>query len=257
MGKLHGIAITILQVVLNILAGVKVHAVLIKEDTNLDLLALRAVRSSKELVAIVVLVDVLAFKELSGINVAILLHVLNLFAGVNARAVIVLKLAATIFLCLLLLLAVLLACLAPILLLLLSVLHICLKVGLHVDNVFAVSVVAPSLRVGGAQTEDNKALGGKDSAGILVVRHLIIVGLDELALLKLHRVGGDVGHCVGILSVELTGLELGAGSGLGILGKLRDIPRLGVILSLLGSEGTGRGLDKEKGKSELGEHGFG
>jgi len=40
------------------------------------------------------------------------------------------------------------------------------------------------------------ALGAEDGGGFLVFGELIVVALDELALLELERVARDVGHVV-------------------------------------------------------------
>ena len=262
VGKLHGVSVVILEVVLNVLGGVEEHALLVGEDTNLDLLATGAVGAGEELVAVVVLVDGLALEELGGINVSVLLHVLDLVAGVHALAVVVgvpvllLLLLLVVLLLLVLLLglleetsavvvvlAVLLASLAHGLLGLLGVLDHGLEVVLHHDGVLA--VVVGAVAAGGAKLEDDEALGTEDGLGLLVLGHLVVVHLDELALLEAEGVAGDVGVVVLPVLVEHTGV-------LGGLGAAHETGHV-VLHGLVGLGGSLGGLGSdEEGESKNG-----
>mmetsp|Transcript_15108 Transcript_15108/g.32908 ORF Transcript_15108/g.32908 Transcript_15108/m.32908 type:complete len:246 (-) Transcript_15108:96-833(-) len=245
MGKLHGVAIIILEVFLDILGSVKVHALLIGEDTNLDLLTAGAVRASEELVAVVVLVDGLALKELGGVNVSVLLHVLDLVAGVHAVAVVVvvvplLVVGIGVFLGVFELtasvVAVLVTGVAHVLLGLLGVLDHGLEVVFHDDGILA--IVVGAVAACGAKLEDDEVLDAKDGARLLVVGHLIVVHLDELALLEAEGVAGDVGD---VLLLELT-------DELVVLGRLGTAHETGHVVGhgLIGLLGLGA---NKKGKS--------
>ena len=257
VGKLHGVSVAILEVVLNVLGGVEEHALLVGEDTDLDLLATGAVGAGEELVAVVVLVDGLALEELGGIDVSVLLHVLDLVAGVHELAVVVgvpvllLLLLVVLLLLLVLLLglleetsavvvvlAVLLASLAHVLLGLLGVLDHGLEVVLHHDGVLA--LVVGAVAAGGAKLEDDEALGTEDGLGLLVLGHLVVVHLDELALLEAEGVAGDVGVVVLPVLLEHTGVlgGLGAAHEAGHV-LLHGLVGLGGSLGGLGSDEEG------------------
>ena len=250
MGKLHGVTIVVLEVVLDVLGGVKEHALLVGEDADLDLLTTGAVGAGEELVAVVVLVDGLAFEELSGVDVAVLLHVLDLVAGIHALAVVVVVVVVVVLLVLSVLLglleetsvvflAVLLALLAHGLLGLLGVLDHGFEVVLHHDGVLAVVVGAVS--VGGAELEDDEALGAQDGGGVLVLGQLVVVHLDELALLEAEGVAGDVGNVVLPVLLEHTGV-------LGGLGAAHKAGHVG-LHGLVGASGLG---SDEEGESKNG-----
>ena len=260
VGKLHGVAIVVLEVVLDVLGGVKEHALLVGEDADLDLLATGAVGASEELVAVVVLVDGLALEELGGIDVAVLLHVLDLVAGIHALAVVVVVVPVLLLLLVLsvllglleetsvvvlvlVVLAVLLALLAHVLLGLLGVLDHGIEVVLHHDGVLAVVVGAVS--AGGAELEDDEALGAQDGGGVLFLGQLVVVQLDELALLEAEGVAGDVGVVVLPVLLEHTGV-------LGGLGAAHEAGHV-VLHGLVGLGGSLGGLGSdEEGKSKNG-----
>mmetsp|Transcript_4377 Transcript_4377/g.12334 ORF Transcript_4377/g.12334 Transcript_4377/m.12334 type:complete len:469 (-) Transcript_4377:70-1476(-) len=246
VGELHGVAIVVLEVLLDVHRGVKEHALLVGEDADLDLLAAGAVGASEELLAVLVLVDGLALEELGGIDVAVLLHVLDLVAGIHALAVVVVVVVVLLVLSVLgvleetsvVVLAVLLALLAHGLLGLLGVLDHGLEVVLHHDGVLA--VVVGAVTAGGAELKDDEALGAQDGRGILVLGHLVVVHLDELALLEAEGVAGDVGHVVFPL-IEHTGV-------LGGLGAAHEAGHV-ALHGLVGLGGLG---SDEEGKSKNG-----
>jgi len=119
-----------------------------------------------------------------------------------------------------------------------------LDVSLEVDHVFSIVVVATAARVVWAKLEDNEALGGENRLAILILAKLIVVGLDELALVEFDRVSGDVNLVlIVVVIVQTTSRtdQLGGEGGLG-----------GVLA--LGGERTGGGGNASKegeGKSEL------
>jgi hypothetical protein len=206
------------EVVINVLGAVHEKAVLVRENTNLDLGSTAGADGAgveRKAVVILRVIDHLAFQELGGINVSIIFHVLNLLALIVACAavnvVVLLELAfAVVFSFLLLLFLSLLVCVLALLasvthflLVVLEVLDSRLEVSLKVNEVLSVVVVAGCAVVVGTKTEENKALGGKDSPRVLIVSELVVVGLDELALFELDRVLGNVDF-VFILLFEAT-----------------------------------------------------
>jgi hypothetical protein len=256
MRKLHLVTITILEVVLDILAGINSHTFFISKDTNLDLGSVAGADGSsiKSLLAIVFgVVDHLTFKKVGGINISILFHVLDLLALLVASVTvntdettfsIVLLVFILLFLILvvtvvvvLVIVTVVLAVLAHGLLELLLVLDSGLEVSLKVNDVLSVVGVARAAVAIGTETEDDKALGGKDSGRVFIISEVITVSLDELALFELERVGSQVN-----VLFKLTG-------GPGSLHKLGHISRLGVVAAGW-AEGAGAdGSSHEKCKS--------
>jgi hypothetical protein len=252
------VTIVIHEVVIDILADVKDVTVFVREDTDLDLGSRARARGSGVeggFAIILSIVDHRTFKEGGGINVTILFHVLDLLAFLVARVavdVVVLELALVSIIGVLLVVpvATLLASFAHLLLELLLVLNSGFEVSLKVDDVLSVVVVTAAARVFGAQAEDNESLGGKDSGGVLIVGEIVIVRLDELALLELDGVAGDINLVSVTVLFEFTDLRVLGGAG--STHQVGDIRALGRVLALGRSEGGGdSGTDCNEGKSEF------
>jgi hypothetical protein len=272
MAQLHLVTIVVLEVVIDILGRIEVHAVLISKDTNLDLGSVaRANGSSVVRLATVIIgiVDHTALQKVGGIIKAIVFHVLNLLAVVvasvavnSARPVVVRELSAvtailiTIVFVTVVFLSVgifvrsgvttVVACFTHVLLVLLHVLNSGLEVSLKVDKVLSVVVVARRARIVGAQAKDGETLRGKDSVGstVIVLGSVSVVRLDKLTLLELDRVRRNVNL---VFRVLVKATELTSGSLFGALHKLAHVSRLGVVLAL-GSKGIGRNDSGQNGK---------
>mmetsp|Transcript_6170 Transcript_6170/g.13543 ORF Transcript_6170/g.13543 Transcript_6170/m.13543 type:complete len:318 (-) Transcript_6170:141-1094(-) len=257
VGELHVVTIIVLHVVFNILRFIIDGAVLIREDADLDTGARGGAHGpSEELNTIIISnVELLALNELRGIHVAVLLHVLNVLAlsiagaGVHVLALPGLLILLVTIVILLLLLIALVAGLAVLLLDLLLVSEGGLEVGLHVNDVLAVVVVAGGAAGVRAEAEDDKALGGEDGVHALSssAALLAVVRLDELALLELDGVAAEVDLLLLVLLVELT-------KSLGIRHELRVHLGLARVTALLGGEGAGGAVadgGAEEGKGEL------
>mmetsp|Transcript_13015 Transcript_13015/g.17118 ORF Transcript_13015/g.17118 Transcript_13015/m.17118 type:complete len:328 (-) Transcript_13015:19-1002(-) len=203
MGELHT-GIFSSKVVIDVFTRVKNSAIFILEDTDLDLGSTAgadgtAVVSSSTIILRVV--NHFTIKEVSGLHVTIVFHILDLVALVHAGVAVHLELTGeflefTFFIVLFFLvvsLAVFLTSVAHFLLKLGFVLNDGLKIGVEVNHVFTVIVSASSTGVGGTKTEDNETLSQENSAGIFLVCHLVTVGLDELTLLELDGVLSNIG----------------------------------------------------------------
>mmetsp|Transcript_6171 Transcript_6171/g.13547 ORF Transcript_6171/g.13547 Transcript_6171/m.13547 type:complete len:324 (-) Transcript_6171:32-1003(-) len=263
VGELHVVTIIVLHVVFNILRFIIDGAVLIREDADLDTGARGGAHGpSEELNTIIISnVELLALNELRGIHVAVLLHVLNVLAlSIAGAGVHVLALPGILVLLLLLvrvivfgrLSCLLIALVTGVAVLLLGLLLIAegrLEVGLHVNDVLAVVVVAGGAAGVRAEAEDDKALGGEDGVHALSssAALLAVVRLDELALLELDGVAAEVDLLLLVLPVELT-------KSLGVGHELRVHLGLARVTALLGGEGAGGAVadgGAEEGKGEL------
>jgi hypothetical protein len=278
VAEVQGGAIVVLQVGGHIGTLIVDGAVLIGEDSNLDTGAGRGADSAGVvgLVAIrILVVELLALGVLRGIDISIGLHVINVLAlsvarggvDVGTRVGIVVILIGVVV-------AIgrigrrlnaLVAKLAVLLLLLLLSLEGVGQIGVHVDNVLAVVVVASAAAVVGAHVEDDKVLGGKDGVGVLtvlvvvlivVVVAIVVVGvlLDELTLLELDRVAGKI-HLLGLIVVVLKltkggGAQHELGVHLCLGGVAADLGCEGVA----GCGGADGGRGREEGEGEL--HGW-
>mmetsp|Transcript_32407 Transcript_32407/g.53593 ORF Transcript_32407/g.53593 Transcript_32407/m.53593 type:complete len:276 (-) Transcript_32407:23-850(-) len=261
MGELHLVTISVNKVVINVLAGVNNTAVLVRENTNLDLGTGASAHWSgvKGILGIILrIVDHCALKELGGINVTVVFHVLNLLALIVARVAVdgeVTALTLTVLILVfigifflisfffLFVVSALITCIAHVLLEFLLVLNGGRKVGVEVDHVLTVVVSASTARVVWAELEDNKALGGKNSSSILVFSHLVVVCLDELALLELDRVSRDINLVLLISIVQTTSSRH----------QFRSERGLGVVAGLSNERiGSGGNTGEErKGKSKF------
>jgi len=278
VAEVQGGAIVVLQVGGHIGTLIVDGAVLIGEDSNLDTGAGRGADSAGVvgLVAIgILVVELLALGVLRGIDISIGLHVINVLAlsvarggvDVGTRVGIVVILIGVVV-------AIgrigrrlnaLVAKLAVLLLLLLLSLEGVGQIGVHVNNVLAVVVVASAATVVGAHAEDDKVLGGKDGVGVLtvlvvvlivVVVAIVVVGvlLDELTLLELDRVAGKI-HLLGLIVVVLKltkggGAQHELGVHLCLGGVAADLGCEGVA----GCGGADGGRGREEGEGEL--HGW-
>ena len=277
VAEVQGGAIVVLQVGGHIGTLIVDGAVLIGEDSNLDTGAGRGADSAGVvgLVAIgILVVELLALGVLRGIDISIGLHVINVLAlsvarggvDVGTRVGIVVILIGVVV-------AIgrigrrlnaLVAKLAVLLLLLLLSLEGVGQIGVHVDNVLAVVVVASAAAVVGAHAEDDKVLGGKDGVGVLtvlvvvliVVVAIVVVGilLDELTLLELDRVAGKI-HLLGLIVVVLKltkggGAQHELGVHLCLGGVAADLGCEGVA----GCGGADGGRGREEGEGEF--HGW-
>mmetsp|Transcript_25600 Transcript_25600/g.48802 ORF Transcript_25600/g.48802 Transcript_25600/m.48802 type:complete len:320 (+) Transcript_25600:123-1082(+) len=151
--KLHVVSIIILHIVLNVLGLVVVGTLLVSEDTNLDAGSRRGTHGTGvvNITVVVLVIELLALSEFTGIHVAILLHVLNILAlRVTAGGVHVLALVGILVLLggIVIglsgfsgLLVTLVTGLAILLLDLLFVSQGSLKVSVHVHDVLSVVVV--------------------------------------------------------------------------------------------------------------------
>lgn len=126
-----------------------------------------------------------------------------------------------------------------------------LEVGVHVDNVLSVVVVAAGARRVGAETKDHKSLGGEE---LLTIPILVVVVtalaafvlLDKLALLEFDRVSAEVHLDLAIVRI----LEATEGGGSAHEGG--GVGGLFGVAGLLGGEGVGRGGGEEDcGEYEL------
>jgi hypothetical protein len=256
------VAIAVQEVIINILARFKLVAVLVRENTDLDLGSIAGAHGSgiKSGLAIILrVVDHLAFKEFSGINVAVVFHVLDLHALVIARVAVE---AVTLKTALILVVLVICLLVVPVATLLASVAHRFLdfllvldggfKVSLEVDHVLSIVVVASAARVVRAEAEDNEALGGEHSRGVFVLSKFVIVSLHELAFLELDGVSRDVDFVFFFVFVELTNLRVG--SGLSSFHQVGDVGTLAIVTALGRGEGVGsshNGCDGSNSKGEF------
>jgi len=227
--ELHGgTAIVVVVVIVVVVIVVRVHvdvgfdvsifhvlrALLIGENTNLDTGSRRGAHGTCIVdtpVSIVVVAQLDTASVLGGIEVSVGLHVLNVLAlivtggGVNIGAhgldgIVVPTIGLG--------LVALVTGVAVLLLLLLHELKGGLEIAVHVNDVLSV-VVAAGIASRRAEAEHDEPLGLKDGvdAVVLVLVVVILVALfagellDELALLELHRVSGEVDLNVTVIRV--------------------------------------------------------
>mmetsp|Transcript_16140 Transcript_16140/g.37060 ORF Transcript_16140/g.37060 Transcript_16140/m.37060 type:complete len:204 (-) Transcript_16140:178-789(-) len=192
MGELHSITVSVNEVVIDALVGLEGVALLVTEHTDLDLSTGASAHGSgvESLLAIILgVVDHLALQEFGCINIAVLLHVLDFRTFLCTRIAINGKTTPVIVV---VVVPTLVTSVTHFLLELLLIFDSGLKIFLKVDEVFSVVDIAGRARASGAKTENDKTLGGKHSWHLFVLGKFIIVGLDELALLVLHGVSGDI-----------------------------------------------------------------
>mmetsp|Transcript_9283 Transcript_9283/g.19467 ORF Transcript_9283/g.19467 Transcript_9283/m.19467 type:complete len:333 (+) Transcript_9283:199-1197(+) len=196
MGKLHANTISIHKVIIDILVRIGDVAILVVKDSNLDLGSATGTHwpGVKGGLAIIFrIVDHLALKEFSCVNISIVFHVLDLHTFVVTGVAVDTFEAATatfivfvlfIFFFVLLPVVAFLASIAHLLLHLLLVFNGCLQIFLEVDDVFSKVVATRVASIGWAQSEDNKSLGGKDCFRIFPCE-FVVVSLHELTLFEL------------------------------------------------------------------------
>mmetsp|Transcript_9800 Transcript_9800/g.29166 ORF Transcript_9800/g.29166 Transcript_9800/m.29166 type:complete len:431 (-) Transcript_9800:22-1314(-) len=258
VGKLHADTISVHEVIINVLIIIRDVTFFVGKDSNLDLRSTASAhRSSVEsrLAIILRIVDHLTLEELGGVDVSIVLHVLDLHtlfvATVTVRAV-VFEFTTTVILLFFVFvpLAVFFARVAHLLLHFLLVVYGCLQIFLEVNNVFTKVVIARIASIGGTQSENYESFCGENGFGIFSCE-FIVVCLDELTLLEFEGVARNINFIFFFFSVLEFTSKLGVGCGTSTSHQLRHVFGLGRVGALRRSEGVSR--DDSSGKRSKGD----